>query len=111
MCRLALGRFEDGLLDHEDWITVGVLDVRDPLPPRPILRLGPAADRTAVLDIQGPAGTDPRVGQTPLELPLLTALVNIQRQLPALIGQTGYANSRGPSSGQRNFSVKPNSSR
>ena len=49
--------------------------------------LGPAADRKAVLDIQGPAGTEPRVGQAPLELPLLTALVNIQRSLPSLIGQ------------------------
>jgi cell division septal protein FtsQ len=54
--------------------------------------LGPAADRSAVLDIQGPAGAEPRVGQTPLELPLLTALVNIQRQLPSMIGQsvTGF---------------------
>ena len=50
--------------------------------------LGPAADRLAVLDIQGPAGAEASVGQTPLELPLLTALVNIQRQLPSLIGQT-----------------------
>jgi len=32
------------LLDHEDRITVGVLDVRDPFSPRPILRLGQPAD-------------------------------------------------------------------
>jgi cell division protein FtsQ len=49
--------------------------------------LGAAADPSPVLAIQGPAGPEPRPGQVPVELPLLTALVNVQRQLPALIGQ------------------------
>jgi hypothetical protein len=51
------------------------------------LVLGAAADQSPVLAIQGPAGPEPRTGQVPVELPLLTALVNIQRQLPSLIGQ------------------------
>jgi len=51
------------------------------------LVLGPAADAAGVLGVQGPAGPEPKVGQAPLELNLLTALVNIQRQLPAMIGQ------------------------
>ncbi|HEX6349429.1 MAG TPA: FtsQ-type POTRA domain-containing protein [Candidatus Dormibacteraeota bacterium] len=50
--------------------------------------LGPAANTSAVVDVQGPAGPDPKVGQQPLEVTLLTALVNIQRQLPALVGQS-----------------------
>ena len=50
--------------------------------------LGPAANTTTVLDVQGPVGPEPRPGQAPLELTLLTALVNIQRQLPALVGQS-----------------------
>jgi cell division septal protein FtsQ len=49
--------------------------------------LGAATDQSAVLAIQGPGGPDPRAGQSPLELPLLTALVNVERQLPSLIGQ------------------------
>ena len=54
--------------------------------------LGPAAGAGALLVIQGPAGGDPRVGDRPLDPQLLTALVNIQRDLPSLIGQqvTGF---------------------
>ena len=37
--------------------------------------------------MQGPAGADPRIGDHPLDAQLLTALVNIQRGLPGLIGQ------------------------
>ncbi len=37
--------------------------------------------------VQGPAGSDPRIGERPLDPQLLTAMVNIQRSLPALIGQ------------------------
>src|SRR4029077_12477220 len=49
--------------------------------------LGPAASAGALVDIQGPAGTDPRIGAQALDPALLTALVNIQRGFPALIGQ------------------------
>jgi cell division septal protein FtsQ len=38
--------------------------------------------------IQGPAGPDPKPGDRPLDPQLLVALVNIQRGLPALIGQS-----------------------
>jgi cell division protein FtsQ len=49
--------------------------------------LGPAATAGTLVDIQGPAGVDPRIGAQALDPTLLTALVNIQRGLPALIGQ------------------------
>jgi cell division septal protein FtsQ len=49
--------------------------------------LGLASNVGPLVDVQGPAGTDPRVGDRPLDAQLLTALVNIQRSLPALIGQ------------------------
>ncbi|HMJ39469.1 MAG TPA: FtsQ-type POTRA domain-containing protein [Verrucomicrobiae bacterium] len=50
--------------------------------------LGPATTVGPLVDVQGPAGADPRVGDRPLGDPqLLTAMVNIQRNLPALIGQ------------------------
>jgi cell division septal protein FtsQ len=49
--------------------------------------LGPATALGTLVDVQGPAGSDPRVGDHPLDAELLTALVNIQRGLPALIGQ------------------------
>ncbi|HEX9099056.1 MAG TPA: FtsQ-type POTRA domain-containing protein [Candidatus Dormibacteraeota bacterium] len=49
--------------------------------------LGPAASAGALVDIQGPPGTDPRIGAQALDPTLLTALVNIQRGFPALIGQ------------------------
>jgi cell division septal protein FtsQ len=49
--------------------------------------LGPAASPGTLVDIQGPAGGDPRVGAQPLDPTLLVALVNIQRGLPGLIGQ------------------------
>ena len=50
--------------------------------------LGPATTVGPLVEVQGPAGTDPRVGDRPLgEPPLLTAMVNIQRSLPGLIGQ------------------------
>lgn len=49
--------------------------------------LGAAANPGLVVDVQGPAGNDPRVGERPLDPQLLTALVNIQRALPSLIGQ------------------------
>jgi cell division septal protein FtsQ len=49
--------------------------------------LGPAASPGALVDIQGPAGPDPRVGSQAIDPTLLIALVNIQRGLPGLIGQ------------------------
>ena len=49
--------------------------------------LGPSASAGTLVDIQGPAGPDPRSGAQALDPTLLTALVNIQRGFPALIGQ------------------------
>jgi cell division septal protein FtsQ len=49
--------------------------------------LGPASKAGGLVDVQGPAGPDPRVGDRPIDATLLTAMVNIQRGLPALIGQ------------------------
>jgi cell division protein FtsQ len=49
--------------------------------------LGPAASPAGLVDVQGPSGADPKVGQRPIEAVLLTALVNIQRGFPALLGQ------------------------
>ena len=49
--------------------------------------LGPAAPTGPLVDVQGPAGADPRVGDRAIDVQLLTALVNIQRGLPGLIGQ------------------------
>jgi cell division septal protein FtsQ len=49
--------------------------------------LGPALPTGPLVDVQGPAGPDPRVGDRALDMQLLTALVNIQRGFPGLIGQ------------------------
>ena len=49
--------------------------------------LGPAASAGALVDVQGPSGQDPKVGEKPLDPVLLTALVNIQRGLPNMLGQ------------------------
>ena len=49
--------------------------------------LGPTPASGGLVDVQGPAGSDPRVGDRPLDPQLLTALVNIQRSLPTLLGQ------------------------
>jgi cell division septal protein FtsQ len=49
--------------------------------------LGPTSSAGTMIVIQGPAGSDPRAGDRPLDPQLLTALVNIQRDLPSLIGQ------------------------
>lgn len=49
--------------------------------------LGPGAGGSLV-QVQGPAGPSPRVGDRPLDPVLLTALVNIQRDLPSLLGQS-----------------------
>jgi cell division septal protein FtsQ len=49
--------------------------------------LGQATNPGLVVDIQGPAGNDPKVGDRAVDAQLLTALVNIQKGLPSLIGQ------------------------
>lgn len=49
--------------------------------------LGPGAETPALLSIEGPAASDPRPGRAAIDGRLLTALVNIQRGLPALIGE------------------------
>jgi cell division septal protein FtsQ len=50
-----------------------------------ILAQAPSAG--GLVDVQGPSGADPTVGQRPIEQVLLTALVNMQRGFPALLGQ------------------------
>lgn len=49
--------------------------------------LGPAKAAAGLVDVQGPAGSDPRIGAQALDPELLTALVNIQRGFPTLLGQ------------------------
>lgn len=49
--------------------------------------LAPAPSASGLVDIQGPGGADPKVGQKPIEQVLLVALVNMQRGFPALLGQ------------------------
>ncbi len=49
--------------------------------------LGPTPSDGALVDIQGPAGNDPRIGDRPLDPQLLVALVNIQHDLPVMLGQ------------------------
>jgi len=49
--------------------------------------LGPTSSDGALVDVQGPAGNDPRAGDRPLDPQLLVALVNIQRDLPPMLGQ------------------------
>src|SRR6267378_5857147 len=49
--------------------------------------LGAAGSAGALVDIQGPAGGDPKIGAQAIASTLLTALVNIQRGFPTLIGQ------------------------
>jgi POTRA domain, FtsQ-type len=49
--------------------------------------LGPASSAGTLVSVQGPEGPDPKAGDRPLDQVLLTALVNIQKGLPNLIGQ------------------------
>ena len=49
--------------------------------------LGPAGSAGGLVEIQGPGAGDPHVGDRALDPQLLTALVNIQRGFPDLIGQ------------------------
>jgi POTRA domain-containing FtsQ-type protein len=49
--------------------------------------LGPTSTSAGLVVVQGPAGADPHVGDRALDAQLLTALVNMQRAMPTLIGQ------------------------
>jgi hypothetical protein len=49
--------------------------------------LGAASSAGGLVDVQGPAGPEPKVGERPIDQALLTAMVNIQRIFPTLIGQ------------------------
>jgi hypothetical protein len=49
--------------------------------------LGSATGSGGLVDIQGPGGGVPRPGDRVLDPQLLTALVNIQKSLPTLVGQ------------------------
>ena len=49
--------------------------------------LASAPSAAGLVDVQGPSGADPKVGQKPIEQVLLTAIVNMQRGFPALLGQ------------------------
>lgn len=51
--------------------------------------LAPAPSAVGLVDIQGPSGAAPGIGTHPIEQVLLTALINIQRTLPSLLGQQG----------------------
>jgi cell division septal protein FtsQ len=49
--------------------------------------LGPASSGVGLVDVQGPSGPDPRIGERPIDQALLTAMVNMQRIFPTLLGQ------------------------
>ena len=49
--------------------------------------LGAAPAPSGALEIDAPAAAEPRTGQRPMDVRLLTALVNMQRGLPVLVGQ------------------------
>jgi len=49
--------------------------------------LGTTTSSAGLVDVQGPTGSDPRVGDRALDAQLLTALVNMQRAFPTLFGQ------------------------
>jgi hypothetical protein len=54
--------------------------------------LGPAPASGGLVEVQGPAGNDPRAGDRPLDPELVTAMVNIRNAMPTLVGQdiTGF---------------------
>ena len=49
--------------------------------------LGPTSAAGGLVDVQGPAGADAKAGERPIDQALLTAMVNMQRGFPALLGQ------------------------
>jgi len=54
--------------------------------------LGPAPGSGGLVEVQGPAGNDPRAGDRPLDSQLVTAMVNMRNAMPTLVGQdvTGF---------------------
>jgi len=48
--------------------------------------LGPTSTPAGLVILQGPAGADPRIGDRAIDPQLLTALVNMQRAMPTLVG-------------------------
>ena len=49
--------------------------------------LGSASSAAGLVDVQGPAGPEPKVGERPIEQALLVAMVNMHRIFPTLLGQ------------------------
>jgi cell division septal protein FtsQ len=49
--------------------------------------LGAAASAGGLVDVQGPSGPDPKIGERPIDQALLTAMVNMRRIFPSLLGQ------------------------
>ena len=49
--------------------------------------LGPTPSTAGLVVVQGPAGGDPHVGDRAIDPQLLTAVINMQRAMPTLIGQ------------------------
>ena len=49
--------------------------------------LGGATSSGGLVDVQGPAGNDPRAGDKPLDPQLVAAMVNIRNAMPTLVGQ------------------------
>jgi cell division septal protein FtsQ len=49
--------------------------------------LGPTTSAGTLVSVQGPGGADPKAGEHPIDQALLTAMVNMQRGFPALLGQ------------------------
>lgn len=49
--------------------------------------LGSATSAAGLVDVQGPAGPEPKVGERPIEPALLVAMVNMHRIFPTLLGQ------------------------
>jgi len=49
--------------------------------------LGPTQSAGGLVEVQGPSGADPKIGDHPIDQALLTAMVNMQRGFPALLGQ------------------------
>ena len=49
--------------------------------------LGAASNGGGLVDVQGPAAAEPRPGDRVLDSQLLTAMVNMQKAMPALVGQ------------------------
>ena len=49
--------------------------------------LGSTTSAAGLVDVQGPSGADPKIGERPIDQALLTAMVNMRRIFPTLLGQ------------------------